>query len=86
MNIELTEEQSKAIEQTRDQPPCVTDPRTHKTYVLVGADLFERMKSLVGDGYALSDTYRAQMDSAMKAGWNDPAMNDYNNYDAHRKS
>jgi hypothetical protein len=26
----------------------------------------------------LSDTYEAQMESAMRAGWDDPLMDDYN--------
>jgi antitoxin (DNA-binding transcriptional repressor) of toxin-antitoxin stability system len=32
----------------------------------------------------LTETYGAQMESALKAGWNNPLMDDYNNYDAHR--
>jgi hypothetical protein len=86
MSIQLTEEQSKAIEQAKDTLPSLTDPRTQKTYVLVSIDIFERVKALVnGEGYALADTYGAQVDSAMKAGWNDPAMDAYDDYDAHRK-
>ena len=51
-----------------------TKINAQKTYVLVVADVFERIKGLVGDvGYTLGDTYRAQVDSAMKAGWDDPA-------------
>ncbi len=87
MSIELTEEQSKAIEQTGSITPRVTDPRTQKTYVLLSMDVFEQVKALVGgEDFALSDTYRAQLDAAMKAGWNDPEMDAYNNYDGHRKS
>jgi hypothetical protein len=86
MHIELTEDQSKAIERAGDKTPSVTDPRTRKSYVLVGAEFFERIKALVGDGdYALVDTYRAQLDSAMRAGWSDPAMDEYNDYDAHHR-
>jgi antitoxin (DNA-binding transcriptional repressor) of toxin-antitoxin stability system len=32
----------------------------------------------------LAETYRAQFEAALAAGWDDPAMNDYDNYDAHR--
>ena len=86
MIIELTEEQSKAVDQAGAAPPNVRDPRTQRTYVLVSADVFERVRALVtDDDYALSDTYRAQFDSAMRAGWDDPAMDDYNDYDAHHK-
>lgn len=73
MTIQLTEDQSKAIEQAPEATPLAVDPRTRRTYQLVSVE----------DG--ISDTYRAQIDSAMRAGWNDPAMDDYNDYDAHRK-
>jgi hypothetical protein len=48
MSIQLTDDQSKAIEQARGTPPSVIDPRTHKTYVLVSMDAFERLTALVG--------------------------------------
>jgi hypothetical protein len=34
---------------------------------------------------SLAETYRAQIDSAMRAGWADPVMDEYNDYDAHLK-
>jgi len=84
MSIELTQEQSKALEQAGAAPASVTDPRTQKSYVLLGKDVFERIKSLIpSEDYSLADTYRAQVDSAIQAGWNDPVMDEYNDYDAH---
>lgn len=48
--------------------------------------MFDRIKGIIPENdYILADTYRAQLDAAMKAGWSDPAMDDYNNYDLHRK-
>jgi len=32
----------------------------------------------IGPQDELGDTYAAQMESAMRAGWDDPAMDDYN--------
>ncbi len=85
MSIELTEEQSKAIEQA-GATPAVIDPRTQKSYVLLSAEMFDRLKAILPAAEdSLADTYRAQLDSAMRAGWNDPAMDDYNDYDARRK-
>jgi hypothetical protein len=87
MNIELTEAQSKALDEADSTPARVTDPRTRKTYVLLRLDVFDRIKEIFPeDDYVLADTYRAQVDAAMTAGWSDPAMDDYNNYDLHRKS
>ena len=39
----------------------------------------------LGSAEPVSEAYRAQADSAMRAGWKDPEMDDYNDYDAHRK-
>ena len=63
--IELTEEQQTALGQA--QPAKLLDPRTNETYVLVRADLYERMRALI--------------DSATKrAGWDDPALDAYEKY------
>ena len=44
------------------------------------------LRPVVGSPDDLAETYRAQFDAAMKAGWDDPAMSDYDDYDAHRQS
>jgi len=31
----------------------------------------------------LADTYPAQIESAMRAAWDDPVMDEYNDYDRH---
>ena len=50
--IELTEQQQRAVDATPEVR--LIDPRTQKAYVLVGADRFERMKSLLTDGDELN--------------------------------
>ena len=55
-------------------------------YVLVRADQYERVKELLEDeNNDLRDTYPAQIESAMRAGWGDPEMDAYNDYDANRE-
>jgi hypothetical protein len=64
--IELTKEQ-QALAQTGEQPPCVCDPETGTTYVLLRADIYER--------------FRAMIESATRrAGWDDPALDTYERY------
>lgn len=58
------------------------DELTHRAYVLIPVEEFERLKTVAEDD--LADSYPAQMESAMKAGWNDPLMDEYNDYDSHR--
>src|SRR6266508_5903687 len=43
MSIELTEEQQRVVEQAGETPPRVVNPRTRETYVLVRADVYERL-------------------------------------------
>ncbi len=63
--IELTEDQQRELKAM--QPAQVHDPRTNQTYVLVPADVYERMRALL-DGYT------------KRAGWDDPELDDYEIY------
>jgi hypothetical protein len=63
--IELTEEQQLAV--ANAEPSMLRDPRTDKMYVLVPADLYERMRAII-DG------------ATKRAGWDDPALDDYEQY------
>ena len=60
----------------------LVDEQTHAAYVLVPAEEFHRLRTAVDDD--LADSYRAQIQSAMRAGWDAPEMDEYNDYDAHR--
>jgi hypothetical protein len=59
---DLTEEQRRELE--GQGPARVRDPRTGETYVLVRADVYERLRAIV-DGFA------------RRAGWDDPEMDVY---------
>jgi hypothetical protein len=43
--IELTEQQQKELDASPE--PRLLDPRSKKAYVLVGADIFERIRNLL---------------------------------------
>jgi hypothetical protein len=83
----LTAEQQQAVRQATDAAVVrLLDPDTQVSYVLLRLDLYEQVSALFEvDDYDLSDTYAAQMESAMRAGWDDPDMDVYNDYDAQRK-
>ncbi len=42
--IELTEQQMTALNNPQGTPPCVVNPRTKETFVLLRADEYERLK------------------------------------------
>ena len=81
MNPVLTNEQLQAIQANPNSAVRVVDPQSKDAYVIVRADVFEQMQTILKVEYHLSDTYVAQVQSALRAGWDDPAMDDYNNYD-----
>jgi hypothetical protein len=42
--IELTEDQVQALTKSQLTPPCVLNPRTNETFVLLGLKEYERLK------------------------------------------
>lgn len=46
--IELTEQQQHALD-LAPEPPRLIDPRSNKTYVLISAETFARMRSLLDE-------------------------------------
>ena len=76
--VELTEEQQRAVAQAT--PPRVVDPTTNIAYVLVRADVYERLRTVLGDDFHVPDAYPA-LDRAFAEGWADPKMDDYDHYD-----
>ena len=49
MSIELTAQQQQALAQGQEFPPRVVNPRTQETYVLIPAELFERVRAVLED-------------------------------------
>jgi hypothetical protein len=47
--IALTEEQGQELARAAESPPTVIDPVTNTAYVLVRADVYERMRRMVED-------------------------------------
>ena len=86
MTPKLTSDQRQAIDDTGGKPVYLVDADTNTTYVLLRADQFEKIKALLGDGAEFDPriTYAA-IDETFREGWNDPAMDAYVNYDAHKQ-
>jgi hypothetical protein len=77
--IELTEEQQQALDAAAG-PPRVLDPRTNTPYVLVPADVYDRIQGLLGEDFQPRDAYPA-VDRAFAEGWDTPQMDDYDRYE-----
>jgi len=84
MKPKLTDEMRDAIREAGNTPVEVQDGTTNAEYVLVSKDLFERVRALVVDEeFNIEDTYAAQAE-ALRGIWDDPELDIYNNYDAHK--
>jgi hypothetical protein len=82
MTVRLPEELRTVVTAMPGVTVELLDEETQRSYVLLPAEEFERLKGIAQ--YQLSDTYVAQVESAMRAGWNDPLMDEYDDYDSHR--
>ena len=78
--IALTEEMRQAIEQQANEPLRLVDPATARTFVLIRTEVYDRLKRVLYDDseYTISEAYPLMDEVAAKAGWDDPAMDIYN--------
>jgi len=86
--IELTLEQRQAVAQEKSSLPRVFDPESKTTYVLVREEMYERLKSLLAadeEADFPDDLYPMAMEVFGRDGWDDPAMDVYNELDPRRK-
>jgi hypothetical protein len=83
MMTRITDDLAQAIEEHGGAPLYLEDA-AHNRYVLLRADQFEKIKGLLladdPDPRAMYPLYN----EVMREDWDDPAMDVYNDYDAHR--
>ncbi len=82
--IELTLEQRKAVAGAPETPPRVMDPSTHTKYVLVREEVYDRVRRLFeadDDSQFVRDMTPHVMEIFGRDGWDDPAMDVYNELD-----
>jgi hypothetical protein len=79
MTLTLTDEQLHAVAAQSDEPVRLINPKTKELFVLLRAEDYDRVRTLLEDEFDIRDTYPAQFSSAMRCGWGDPAMDDYDN-------
>jgi hypothetical protein len=85
MVTQLSDEQRMALEREPRGPIYVDDPLNHTRYVLIPAESYDRLRTLMtADEFDISETYAAQDEALGMAGWNDPVMDAYNDYDSNR--
>ena len=82
----LTEQIRQALDAERGQPVKIVDEQTSRIYYVISAEQFETVRALFAEGdFDPREIYPLISKTAGEAGWNDPAMDVYDNYDEHRK-
>ncbi len=85
MSLKLTDEMREAVQQRAGRPVAVEDEQTHLQYVLVPLSVYQQLQSCFADEmFDASDAAAAQSLAAGAAGWDDPEMSVYDDYDMHR--
>ena len=86
MSVSLSVEQRRALADHPGEPVELIDEVSHARYVLLPAEQFERVKALLtSDEFDVRETYAAQSAALAAAGWDDPELDIYNDYDVHQK-
>jgi hypothetical protein len=79
----LTPELRRAVDAAGEQPVAVIDPETHERYVLLRAEVYERLHVLFDQGpFSQREQRFALQEAGKRAGWNDPEMDIYNDLDS----
>ena len=84
MSIRLTEEQW-AVVQGSETLSRISDPAQSTSFVLVPAKVYERFKSLFEeDPVTVQERLFQLQEFGKRAGWDDPAMDVYDEFDPRR--
>jgi hypothetical protein len=85
MSISLSDAQRQAMTERPGQPVEVIDEGSHARFVLVPVEHYERIQALLAaEEVDVRETYAAVSSAFAAAGWDDPELDIYNDYDAHR--
>ena len=86
--ITLTKELQQAVEEADEQPIRLVDPRTNLEYVVLPAEIFDRVQDVFYDANPLTiEEQRALLvQVGLSVGWDDPKMDAYNELDPRRDS
>ena len=85
--LTMPKELQQAVRASHGRPLRLTDPETHAEYVLLQAVIYDQLHILLDHETPLTpDERRAVLIQAgLRAGWDDPEMDVYNELDPRRQ-
>ena len=82
----ITDQMRQALEAEHGQPVKLVDEQTSRVYYVISAELFAVVRALfVEEEFDPREMYPLMSKVAGAAGWDDPIMDAYDNYDENRK-
>jgi bifunctional DNA-binding transcriptional regulator/antitoxin component of YhaV-PrlF toxin-antitoxin module len=86
--IALPQEIRDVMRAAHGSPVRLTDPDTQSEYVVVSADVFDRVRTLVYDDGPLTIDEQTEVlrQAGLRGGWEDPEMDIYNDLDPRRST
>jgi hypothetical protein len=86
MILPLSAEQRDALAARPGELLELIDELSQARYVVLPGEQFDRLRALLTcDEFDVRETYAAQSAALAAAGWDDPELDIYNDYDANRK-
>jgi hypothetical protein len=85
--LTIPKELQQAVRASHGRPLRLTDPDTQAEYVLLQAEIYDQLQGLLCNDTSLTpDERRAVLIQAgLRAGWDDPEMDAYNDLDPRRQ-
>ena len=84
MTTKLSDDLRQALEQESSSPVHLVDASTNEEYVIMRVDQYNQIKAILDERqFDPRELYSLVEASFLRAGWADPEMDVYNDYDAH---
>ena len=86
--ITMPKELQEAVRTSHDQPLRLADPDTNEEYIVLRAAVYDQMQTRLYDDTPLTDEEKQALliKAGLRASWDDPAMDVYNELDPRRLS
>jgi hypothetical protein len=84
--LTMPKELQQAVRDSHGRPLRLTDPETHAEYVLLQADMYDQLHGLLDHATPLTPGERRAVliQAGLRARWDDPEMDVYNDLDPRR--
>jgi hypothetical protein len=86
--ITMPKEVQEAVRVSQGQPVHLADPETNVEYVILPAEVYERIKGLLYEDVPITTNERRNLliKAGLRAGWDAQEMDIYNHLDPRRES